>query len=191
MIGGYIGKPIGGVVQTTKDAGALTATLDAATLSSTGVVALRADAAITLDAATLSATGAVAIKGALAATLADAVLTATATLAIKGALAKSLEDATLASAAALSLVGGASITLDDVITGLTGEFGQTITDTEVLQLPVDCILAGQQHYKQSGREYEIHPRNQREFSRGSRSRVRALRGGKPSFTTTTNKRGYV
>jgi hypothetical protein len=65
-----------------------------------------------------------------------------------------------------------------------------VTSTRRLQLPINCILAGQQHYTQSGREFEIRSMNATEKTWGRHSSVRALKGGKPSFTITSNKRGY-
>lgn len=66
----------------------------------------------------------------------------------------------------------------------------TITDTDILQKPVNCVLAGQQPYKFSGREYEIRPMNTRSSGHINRTRVARLRGQRPSFTTTSNNRGY-
>lgn len=70
------------------------------------------------------------------------------------------------------------------------QVGTRPTSTDILQLPIDYVLAGQQPYKQSGREYEIRPRNLTEKTWGRHSSVRALGGGRPSFTVTTGKRGY-
>lgn len=72
----------------------------------------------------------------------------------------------------------------------TGADIDVITDTDILQKPVNCVLAGQQPYKFSGREYEIHPSNRREQGRVNRSGVARLRGSRPSFTTKTSSRGY-
>ena len=68
--------------------------------------------------------------------------------------------------------------------------GGDVTDTNHLQLPVDCVLAGDQPYNDRGREYDIRPMNATEKTWGKHSSVRALGGGRPSFTTTTGKRGY-
>lgn len=65
-----------------------------------------------------------------------------------------------------------------------------ITSTRKIQLPVDCVLAGQQPYRESGREYEIRDRNATERGGWNRTRVARLKGSRPSFTTTTNNRGY-
>ena len=66
-----------------------------------------------------------------------------------------------------------------------------VTDTFVLQLPINCVLAGQQPYEFSYRESMI-PRGVRQTQRSdtNRSSVRLLEGGKPGFTVTTNNRGY-
>ena len=74
--------------------------------------------------------------------------------------------------------------------GAGGLSAGDITSTRKIQLPIDCVLAGQQPYKFSGREYDIRPMSTTERVQGRRSRVRKLRGAKPSFTTTTNNRGY-
>jgi hypothetical protein len=65
-----------------------------------------------------------------------------------------------------------------------------ITDTDTLHKPVDCVLAGQQPYKDRYREQEIHPPNQKTKTAITRSGVKMLRGAKPSYTTKTSKRGY-
>jgi hypothetical protein len=64
------------------------------------------------------------------------------------------------------------------------------TSRAVLQDPINCVLAGQQPYRERGREWEIHPPNRRTKTAVTRSGVRQLGGQKPSFTTKTSKRGY-
>lgn len=58
---------------------------------------------------------------------------------------------------------------------------QTITDTDILQLPVDCVLAGQQPYEFSGRDPVI-PAKYSESKGPGRSRVKRLTA--PSSSTT-------
>lgn len=65
-----------------------------------------------------------------------------------------------------------------------------ISSTHVLHKPVDYVLAGQQHYKQSGREFEIRPRDIKTSGAVPRSRVSRLKGSPPSFSVTSNNRGY-
>lgn len=190
MIGGFIGKPIGGAMGDAGIAGTLSKTLDDAALSAAGAVALKAALSKTLDDAALSATGVIALKGAAAITLADATLAATGAVAIKGTLSATLADATLSSSGAIALKASLSVTLDDLITSLTGSPLTTITDTEVLQLPVDCVLAGQQVEYRRRRTFE--PSRGRG---GERVRVAAgargrLGGPGPGFTVRTDSRGY-
>lgn len=170
--------------------GALTATLDAVTLSTTGALELKGTASITLDAVALSAASTIALKAATAVTLGDLTLASTGVLSLTGALAKTLDDATLAATGAIAIKAALTVTLDDLIYTIHGGPELSIVDTEVLQLPVDCVLAGQQPYRERGREWEIRPRNLTEKTWGRHSSVRALQGGKPSFTVTTGKRGY-
>lgn len=70
------------------------------------------------------------------------------------------------------------------------EVGGDITDTDILQKPIDCVLAGQHLIKDRFREAEIRApmtRLKTVMSAGLRAR---LRGPVPSFSVTTNKRGY-
>lgn len=65
-----------------------------------------------------------------------------------------------------------------------------ITDTDILQLPVDAVLAGQQPIIDRYREFDIRPRNERQQVRSRTAGARRLDGDPPSFTTTSNKKGY-
>lgn len=170
--------------------GSLTLTLDAATISAAGTVALKATLTKTLDDAALAATGAIAIKAAASVTADDAILSSSAAIALKGALSATLADATLAATGAIALKAAVTVTLGDVTYVITGGPETTITDTEVLPLPINCVLAGQQPYKFSGREWEIPAYRRSTKTAVSRSGVAKLRGGKPSFTVSTNSRGY-
>lgn len=86
-------------------AGALSATLGAATLASTSTLGIAGDLSQTLGAATLSATGTLAIDGGVSATLGDATLSATGTLAIAGALSQTLGTMSLSSTATAPQAG--------------------------------------------------------------------------------------
>jgi hypothetical protein len=68
--------------------------------------------------------------------------------------------------------------------------GTTVSDTDVLQLPINCILAGQQHYKHRERTWDIPPHRVTEEVTARGSSTRRLRGEAPTFTTRTGKRGY-
>lgn len=93
MIGGYIGKPIGGIV---------------------GDDSRTATLSVTLDSIALTAVGALALKGSLSKTLDNVGLTITGALALKGSLSAALDDATLAATVDYSaLFGSLGITLDD------------------------------------------------------------------------------
>jgi len=191
MIGGFIGKPIGGALREGEGiAGTLSVTLGDATLSATATVALKGTLAKTLDDLTLSFAGAVALKAAAAITLDDATLAATGTVALTGALSKTLDGISLSFTGAVQIKAALSVTLDGIVYTIHGGPEQSIIDTDVLQLPVDCVLAGDQPYRDRGREYEIRPMNMTEKTWGKHSRVKALSGGRPSFTSTTGKRGY-
>jgi hypothetical protein len=192
MIGGFIGKPIGGVVilAGAPIAGSLDVALANATLSSSSVIVLKASASITLGAATLSSAAAIALKGSANIALDNVGQSLAGALQIKAALAATLDDAAFSSAGALRVQAFLNVALDDATFASVGDFDTTITDTEVLQLPINCILAGQQQYKQSGREYEIRPLNATEKVTLKRSRVARLKGEKPSFTTRVSHRGY-
>lgn len=101
--------------------GTLSSTLAAATLSSTGTVAIAGTLSQTLSAATLSATGTIALAGTLTQTLSAASLSATGALAITGALTATLGAATLeATGAADALAGTLSATLADATLSAPG-----------------------------------------------------------------------
>jgi hypothetical protein len=169
----------------------LSVTLDGITLSAASTIALKATLSKTLDDVSLSFTGAVAIRAAAAAiTLADVSLSAVGAVALKASLSATLDDITLGATGALLLQATVNVTLEDLTTELIASNQPAITDTEILQLPINCVLAGQQPYKERGREYEIRPRNLKSRPHTMRSGVRALKGGRPSFTVTTNNRGY-
>lgn len=68
--------------------------------------------------------------------------------------------------------------------------GGSVTDTDVLRLPIDCVLAGQQPYKDRGRTWEI-PKHRTSTRVGASSTpARRIRGAASSFTSRTNSRGY-
>lgn len=192
MVGfGPLGRfPLGENSRGTGITGSLAITLADVVLATTATIALKGALTDTLADATLAATGTVALTGAASIALDDTTLAATGAVALTGSLAKTLDDVTLSGTAGAAIVAALTVTLDDLTYVIHGGPELSITDLQVLQLPVDCILAGDQHYKQSGREYEIRPMNMTEKTWGKHSRVRALSGGRPSFTSTTGKRGY-
>lgn len=65
-----------------------------------------------------------------------------------------------------------------------------LTDTTILQKPIDCVLAGQQPYKYRDSEYEIPAYRRTHKTAVSKTGVARLRGGAPSFTSKTSSRGY-
>lgn len=65
---------------------------------------------------------------------------------------------------------------------------ETVTDTTILQLPINCVLAGQQEYEQGGYDVEYVGGSYREFVSVSCSEV--WQGDSPTFTTRTDSRGY-
>jgi hypothetical protein len=65
-----------------------------------------------------------------------------------------------------------------------------IVSTNILQKPIDCVLAGHQRIFDRLREYDIKPTNFRSTVRGTRSGARRLGGDKPSFRVRTDKKGY-
>ena len=67
---------------------------------------------------------------------------------------------------------------------------QDITDTDILQLPVDVVLAGQQPYEFRYREYEIRSASPRARVKVIATSSRRLGGAAPSFETKIGKRGY-
>lgn len=70
-------------------------------------------------------------------------------------------------------------------------FGGTrvITDTDILQKPVNCVLAGEQTIKDRYREWDVPAARRTVRTTMTRSGVRSLGGG-TGFTTRTDKRGY-
>lgn len=67
----------------------------------------------------------------------------------------------------------------------------TITDTDIIQKPVDYALADKQLIKDRYREWDIRPMNVRTKPGGTRTAgARRLGGDKPSFSVTTTKKGY-
>jgi hypothetical protein len=68
--------------------------------------------------------------------------------------------------------------------------GQEITDTTILQLPIDAILAGQQDYKVSEVVWDIRDPNPKYKVNVESSPVKQLSDKPSTFTTTTTKKGY-
>jgi hypothetical protein len=66
--------------------------------------------------------------------------------------------------------------------------GDIITDTTKLQLPVNCVLAGQQEAEVGKTEIEATDPNIRARTRVSRGG--SLKTGDPTFRVRTDKRGY-
>lgn len=64
-----------------------------------------------------------------------------------------------------------------------------VTDTAQIQLPVNCVLAGQQRYREKGRDYELYPQNLKTKGVNVTRSLRRLSREKPSFTVTTSKTG--
>jgi hypothetical protein len=65
-----------------------------------------------------------------------------------------------------------------------------ITSTDVIHKPVNCVLAGEQPYKERGRTWDIPPARTTAKPIATGSSVRRMRGPAPTFTTRTGKRGY-
>lgn len=65
-----------------------------------------------------------------------------------------------------------------------------ITDTDILQKPVNVMMAGDLPIKGSGREWDLRPLGLRENTKVSAGQTRRLKGDKPSFKIRTDKRGY-
>lgn len=65
----------------------------------------------------------------------------------------------------------------------------TITDTDILQKPVDYVLAGAQPIKDRYREWDIPAYRKTETGSTKRSGVRNIGGTVPSFKSTTSKTG--
>lgn len=71
-----------------------------------------------------------------------------------------------------------------------GPSQHTVTDTDLLQKPVNCILAGQQDYKFSEREWDVRLPNVKTKATLEGGIARRLSKSPPEFTTTTNNKGY-
>jgi hypothetical protein len=67
---------------------------------------------------------------------------------------------------------------------------QPITDTTILQLPIDAILAGQQDYRVSEQVWDIRDPNPKYKITVESSPVKQLSDKPSTFTTTTTKKGY-
>jgi hypothetical protein len=66
-----------------------------------------------------------------------------------------------------------------------------ITDTTILELPINCVLDGQQDYEIGESEIEAHPTNVRLGKViASSDGLRRLSDNPPSFVVKTNKRSY-
>lgn len=65
-----------------------------------------------------------------------------------------------------------------------------IIDTDILQKPVDCVLAGDQLIKDRYREWTVPGAKTVERPMVSATPRRRLTGQAPSFTVKTDKRGY-
>lgn len=117
--------------------GTLSATLDAATLSSTATLRITGTETTTLDAATLSSTGTVRITGTLSATLDTVALSATGTVKITGTLSQTLSTVTLSAASTLLIKGTESGTLDSIALSaagtlkIQGALSQTLADASI------------------------------------------------------------
>lgn len=67
---------------------------------------------------------------------------------------------------------------------------ETLTDTTILQKPINCVLAGQQEYEQGGYDIEEVAPNYNadvKFAYGGGGRIS---GTDPVFTTKTGNKGY-
>ncbi len=65
----------------------------------------------------------------------------------------------------------------------------TVTDTDILERPVNVVMAGDVPIKDRWREYDIRPANFKTREVASTSKARRL-SGPGSVTTRTDKRGY-
>ena len=65
-----------------------------------------------------------------------------------------------------------------------------ITDTDILQKPIDCVLAGEVPFKDRYREFELRTPNRKANPRVTTGGARKLGGAAPSFRVRTDKRGY-
>lgn len=66
----------------------------------------------------------------------------------------------------------------------------TVTDTDILQKPVNVVMAGDVPIKDRWREFDIRPLDLKTKPVATGSPTRRLRGDKPSFTVKTDKKGY-
>lgn len=135
---------------TSGNTGTLNKTLDAATASGSGTVAISGSAAKTLDAATLDADGSVSITGSAAKTLDAATLDADGAVAITGSGAKTLDSAVLDADGSVAISGQLNKTLDaatldadgTVIDGGTGQLNKTL-DNATLAASGTVAITGQ------------------------------------------------
>lgn len=67
---------------------------------------------------------------------------------------------------------------------------QNIISTEVIHLPVDVVLHGEQIPYKTSNYSQIPPSKVSESIKVTKGKVRRLKGKTPSFTTKTDKRGY-
>lgn len=65
-----------------------------------------------------------------------------------------------------------------------------ITDTSILELPIDFVLAGQQKYDQGGYDIEDNPPNYSEDIKVALGGGGRLSQADSVFTSTTGNRGY-
>jgi hypothetical protein len=94
--------------------------------------------------------------------------------------------------AAGSVIKSAAITLTAQVSAIVAAITATlfIVSTNILQKPINCVLAGHQKFFDRLREYDIRPTKFRSRAAGRRSSVRRLGGEAPSFRVKTDKRGY-
>lgn len=69
------------------------------------------------------------------------------------------------------------------------QVGTNITSTEVMQLPVNCVLAEDALFRERIRTFERMPGRGGTRVRARKSRVMSL-GAKSTFTVKTSKRGF-
>lgn len=133
------------------NSGDLAKTLDAATLSAQGALAVVGSAAPTLAAATLASAGRIDDAGQVAATLAAATTSASSALTITGSLSVTLAPATCAAAGAVPISGATSATFADATLAAAsssanaGALGVTLDDVTPSgtgALPVAGALSG-------------------------------------------------
>lgn len=68
--------------------------------------------------------------------------------------------------------------------------GSTITTSATVQFPINCILMGQQLYDKTVKTIEWFGGKTSTKTTLSATPKRRLSGASPSFTTTTNSKGY-